>query len=160
MTHSHLPLQHLIKHLDEIRGSRDPRPEWLTDMIDCVSELFEPLQDVARVGFDCALSDDRWEVGMYLGKTEKVGGADDGCAEFVNFQFDLSRLLRAFNLVERCEWNAIPQWGEADFTPDASSILVEGYWEEHPVRLLIYAAPPEQAGPGLRHFPDGSWEPV
>ncbi len=131
-------------------------------MIDEVAELFEPLAGVARVGFDCRLAEDRWEVGLYLGTCELVGGKDDGRKKPIDFQFNLQELHRKFNLVERLDWTACPQIGRAS-QPDrepVSLITIEGYWGDHPLRLNIFETPPVQIGPGLREYPNGRREQV
>lgn len=161
MPHSHLRIQHFLKALElrRERGPRIRRPEWIFRLIDEISELFEPYEGLARVGYDCRLGDDRWEIGFFLGRKEIVGGSQDGSAEFVNFQFDLLRLFRSFNLVETFEWHPVPQI-EGESQPSQAFLFVEGYWQDNPVRLYIYATPPDDAGPGVKQFPDGHCEPA
>jgi hypothetical protein len=156
-----LRIQHLLKHLEtNPRSSKDLRPQWVTDLIDQISELFDPHTEVARVGFDCRVVDGRWEVGLYLGRTEMVGGRHDGSAELVNFRFDLLRLSRYFTTVERLEWDAMPQASASTGTTKNSLVVLDGTWESHPVTLQIHAIPPEQIGPGLKRYPDGRCEPT
>ena len=159
MPHAHLRLQHLLKQ-QELALTQPPRPRrpaWLLSLVDTVADIFEPCTGVARVGFDCQAGPDRWEIALYLGKTELVGGAVDGAAEFVNFRFNVLDLLNQFSRVERCAWHALPQ----PCSHDQSSFLVcEGIWQEHPVCLQFFALPPESAGPGLRRYPDGTCEPA
>jgi len=129
-------------------------------MIEEVAELFEPLAGVGRVGFDCQLAEDRWEVGLYLGACELVGGKNDGELRPLSFQFDMHELYRKFNLVERWDWVACPEaTGEAK-EEQTSTVTIEGYWEDHPVRLKLYELPPAQIGPGLREFPNGRREQI
>lgn len=168
MSHSHLTIQHLLKQVElysSRRGTkRVPRPEWVDELIDQVAELFEPLTDVGRVGFDFQPNDERDEIGFYLGCTEIVGGRDDGERRHVNFQFDVLRLQSLFTSVERFIWNVLPE-GEAaaeDITtsPRFSFLTLDGKFHDHAVRLLVYGIAPDQAGPGLRQFADGTVEPV
>jgi hypothetical protein len=156
-----LRIQHLLQHLENNpRGVRNLRPQWISNLIEQVSDLFDPFTEVARVGFDCRVTDGRWEVALYLGRTELIGGRHDGSAELVNFRFDLLGLCRYFHSIERLEWNAVPQASEHLGDDQGSLVLLEGHWEENPVILQIHAVPPDQAGPGLKRFPDGRCEPV
>ena len=157
--HAHLRLQHLLKQ-QELALTQPPRPRrpaWILTLVDAVADIFEPCTGVARVGYDCQAGPDRWEIGLYLGKTELVGGAVDGSAEFVNFHFNVLDLLNQFSRVERCAWHALPQRGPGE---PGSFLVCEGVWQEHPVRLQFFALPPDSAGPGLRRYPDGSCEPA
>lgn len=168
MSHAHLTIQHLLKQVELYsarRGTkRVPRPEWVDELIDQVAELFEPLTDVGRVGFDFQPNDERDEIGFYLGCTEIVGGRDDGERRHVNFQFDVLRLQSLFGHVERFVWNVLPE-GEASpedsaISPRFSFLTLDGQYHDHAVRLLVYGMAPDQAGPGLRQFADGTVEPV
>ena len=168
MSHAHLTIQHLLKQVELYsarRGKTRPlRPEWVDELIDQVSELFEPLSDVGRVGFDFQPNDERDEIGFYLGCTEIVGGKDDGDRRHVNFQFDVLRMQALFNRVDRFVWNAFPEGDGApdqpDVVPSFGFLTLDGQFHDHPVRLLVYGMAPDQAGPGLRQFTDGTVEPV
>lgn len=164
MSHSHLALQHLIRKIEspEYRQSRTTGPVWLADFVDQVAELFEPFVDVGRVGFECRPATDRWEISMYLGQTELIGGRDDGQTRAVAFQFDLLALSRLFSRVDQLQWNAFPAVASEDDShpTEWSFINVIGLFADSVVRLKIYGTPPDGAGPGMRQFSDGSWEPV
>lgn len=129
-------------------------------MIDAVSELFEPYAEVARVGFDHHVADDMWEVDLYLGTTEIVGGSDDGLSHVLDFQFDLRQLVALFARIDRFEWHALPHRTSAEDTTEVSQVVLEACWQEHPVRLILHSVPPKAAGPGLRQRPDGQLEPI
>lgn len=162
MSHSHMPIQHLLKQLEAFsskRESRDIRPEWVTEFIGEVAELFEPLTGVGRVGFDCQFSEDCWVVGMYLGKTEMVGGKCDGHSVNMNFDFNLLGLLNRFCSVQDLKWSAHPTGDEGDSLPARSFITITGLVGENLLRLQIFSTPPETTGPGLRQYPNGEYEP-
>jgi len=163
LSHSHIPVKHLLKQVElyrSKRNNRDVRPEWVTELIDRVAEIFEPLDDVGRVGFDCQLAEDRWCVGLFLGATEIVGGPLDGRARHANFQFDLRRLIGLFSKLEGFTWQALPDGGEDDRRPAYSVINVDGLVSGNPIRLQLFSIAPETAGPGLRQYPDGSCNPA
>jgi len=162
LTHSHIPVKHLLKQLETDRPNRerrDVRPQWVSDFIDAAAQLFEPLSDVGRVGFDCQLIDDRWMVGLYLGRTEIVGGKQDGQTCCNAFQFALLPLLELLTEVEHCSWNVIPDPLSDGPRPD-SFLTVEGMIDGNPIHLHIDSVPPPDAGPGIRAFPDGHVEPA
>lgn len=162
VSHSHIPVQHLLKQVELFksrRESRTVRPEWLTAFIERIADLFEPLADDGRVGFDCRLLEDRWVVAMYLGATEIVGGPEDGELKFTNFQFDVHGLVDRFCEIDRLVWNAIPEAIVGDADTPRSSITVDGRVEGNTLRLQVYAIPPNDAGPGFRKPIDGDRQP-
>lgn len=160
MGHSHLVIQHLLKKLetDGPRPRRDRRPDWVTDLINHAAELFEPFTEIGRVGFDCRFREGAWEIALYLGSAELIGGKDDGHVQVVDFQFDLARLVELIQPVEKFVWNAIPARPGIDGPPDRSLIAIQGLHDGNRVHLHVYGTPPDEAGPGLRFFEDGRWE--
>lgn len=164
MSHSHLALQHLIKKVEspEYRRSRSAGPDWLPAFVDQVAELFEPFVDVGRVGFECAAGEERWEISMYLGGTELVGGKLDGDVQPVAFQFNVQLLPSVFDAVDSFHWNAFPagSFPEGSDPRDRSFLAVTGRAHASEIRLRIFCAAPVESGPGMRQYPDGTWEPV
>lgn len=163
MTHSHMPIKHLLKQIETYtsnRANRDVRPEWLTDFINEVAELFEPITGVGRVGFDCQLADDCWVVGMYLGSTEMMGGPEDGSTKFLNFEFDLQQLAARFQQIDEFVLSSFPNPRDLDSSPARSFITLAGNLGEHPIRLQVFSIPPDDAGPGLKQFQNGDCEPA
>lgn len=162
LSHSHLPVKHLLKQLEiyrSTRKNRDIRPQWLTDLIGRVSELFDPADEVARVGFECRLTEEAWELLLFLGSTEIVGGPADGQTRVAGFRFDLLTLIDNFTVVDQVEWNARPQSaGEAE--PDRSFVKITGRVDGEPLKLLIFAVPPAGVGPGIRAHHNGGCEPA
>jgi hypothetical protein len=157
-------LQQLIHHLDSpaSRRQRASGPLWLSEFVDQIAELFEPFIDVGRVGFECSPGDERWEVAMYLGGTESVGGRCDGEVRTVAFQFDVQALYSIFDEIESLHWNAFPPGAAiGDSGPgDRSFVGALGRYRDSRLRLRVYCLPPEGVGPGMRQYPDGSWEPA
>jgi hypothetical protein len=163
LSHSHIPVQHLLKQVEVYRAkrsNRDSRPDWITNLIGQVAELFEPISDLGRVGFDCKFDEDRWTVGMFLGSTEMVGGRDDGRSMPADYNFDLQRLIGLFGHIDLLVWSAWPNGGVDSASRGSSFLTVEGVIEDNPVRLQIHSNPPSDAGPGFRQFSDGRQEPV
>ncbi len=150
-------MRHLIRQLEkEGRPARLSIPDWLLALIDEVSQLFEPYRGVARAGYECVQVGREWEISLYLGATETMGGAEDGRRAPINFRFDLKGLLGQFDAVHTYLWNALPECG--DFFEDESMVsfvTLEGEKKGTTIRLQIHATSPMESGPGLRQFPDG-----
>lgn len=166
MSHSHLALQHLIHKIDsaEPRQKRSTAPAWLPEFVDRVADLFEPFIDVGRVGYECAPSTERWEISMYLGATEAVGGRVDGEVRSVAFQFDLAGLHSVFDQVDEFRWSAFPVGtvGQDEQTHggEHSFIALVGRYGDNMLRLRVFCTPPAEVSPGLRQYADGTWEAV
>ena len=158
MTHSHLPARHLIKQLETHgRPPRDIRPKWLAEMIEEVADLFDPFAEVGRVGFECHVDRNRWNVSMFLGSTERVGGRLDGRVQNIEFQFDVLRLSQLLVPIRRLEWTSFPGNGsEGEY--DCSYLAVDADYRDQPIRLRIFGTPPRAASPGLRQLADGTVE--
>lgn len=133
----------------------------MTGFIQHAAEQFEPFRGVARPGFECAFGEGRWEISLFLGKTERVGGRDDGAQSPVNFKFDVRGLIDLFDELDSVRWNAFPDCGAyVDEVVDLSFLVAEGTVQGSPVALQILAGPPEDAGPALKQYDDGSYATV
>lgn len=158
-----MPLQHLFKQMEIYnarRSNRDVRPPWVTEFINSAAELFDPLDDVGRVGFDCQVAEDRWDVGMYLGSTEIVGGKHDGRNRHTAFALDLLSLQNLFEQVHAFEWTALPSNLDDETTVARCVLILDGLVGTNLLRLRVFSIPPEDAGPGFREYPDGRYDPV
>jgi hypothetical protein len=161
VSRSHLSARHLLQQIESDRSKRtkrEIRPDWLTALVERIAELFDPVDEFGRVGFECRLDEEGWFVALYLGAVEIVGGRADGQVECAAFRFDLKSLLDGFTDVDRIEWHVVDQRnGSSD--PGARSFLaVDGLVGTNRVRMSIYSAAPEAAGPALRRLPDGRLE--
>ncbi|MFO1022023.1 MAG: hypothetical protein U0903_15220 [Planctomycetales bacterium] len=159
MPRSHLPVQYLIQQLVSQASSsrKDYRPPEISRLIEELSDLYEPLEGVARVGFDCRMTEGCWEISLYLGRTELVGGPRDGCHDPVDFCLNLQGLTQLLKEIRGMEWTVAHPQGETG--PDTRTLLkVETDWEGHAVRLLFAGSPPQEVGPALRKFADGTCE--
>jgi hypothetical protein len=159
LSHSHLPVQHLIKRMETWQPGQggDRRPDWLTKLIEETAEMFEPLTGVARVGFECHREEDCWVARLYLGSTEVVGGARDGQMKPMSFEVDIEQLLAKFTEREEFCWSVFPA-GAEDIDDPQSYLTISGLVAENRVRLHLFATPSEETGPGLKVFPDGRFE--
>jgi len=159
LPHSHLAIRHLIRQLEDHgrRPSAAP-PTWLEEFIVAAAELFEPFQGAARPGFECVRSGERWEVSVFLGLMEHVGGPLDGERVAVNFRFDLKSLAALFDEFETLRWNAFPNCVALDEPAvDLSFVLAEGIVNSEPISLQVHAGPPDPLEPSLKKHADGRY---
>ncbi|MEZ6046514.1 MAG: hypothetical protein R3C11_13270 [Planctomycetaceae bacterium] len=158
MPHSHMAVAHLVKQVELYKAKRelrDNRPLWLVGLIDELTDLFEPMAEVGRVGFDCQIEEGHWTLSLFLGQTEFVGGLHDGLSRPANFQFNLLPLLNLIDEVEQFNYFACPDEQEQTSLQTSSHITLRGRHQNNPLQLHILSTPPQQAGPGIRQFPNG-----
>jgi hypothetical protein len=158
LAHSHIVIRHLVQGL-EARGrdAIDIRiPEVIETFVHSVAELFEPFSGAARVGYECNFADGSFEISMFVGAREIVGGQYDGRQESQNFRFNLQGLFDRFDSIQSFLWNAIPQSPLND--GGLSFVVVEGLVQGHIVRLQLHPTAPEEMGPAIREYLDGSVE--
>jgi hypothetical protein len=145
-------VEHLLKKLESAgpRRRKDVRPQWLTDLIGSAANLFEPFADLGRVGFEAQLCEDRWDVGLFLGAAEIVGGASDGAVEHIDFQVDVRALMGLFQSVERCRWLVFPCLQNEGTGHDGSFLEVVGSVNGQRVRMKLFNRAPLDLEPGVR----------
>ena len=162
MPHAHLTVSHMLKQLEthrEQRMSRDRRPGWLTTIVNDAADLFDPVDGLGRVGFDCRPTETGWTAVLYLGSEECVGGPDDGRTRPADFRFDVRGLTKLFDVVEEIAFDACPSIVAGD-EPTAAGVrlTVQGTIAGNALTLHVHAVPPETAGPGFRRYPNGRRE--
>lgn len=160
MSHSHIVVQHLLKHMETWRPGqkkRDVRPDWLTNLIEEMAELFEPLTGVARVGFDCRMEEDAWVVRMYLGSTEIVGGPLDGRSMPMSFELNMQQLVSKFERLEEFYWSVFPAEAQ-DVDEFQAYVTISGTVQGNQIRFHFFATAPDDVGPGIRVHQDGHFE--
>lgn len=148
--------EELLQQLEEYESRRkhkDRRPQWLQQLIRGIADLFEPLRDVARVGYDCRMDEQGWLIRMYLGTTEIIGGPQDGQIEHASFRLDVQQLVALFDSVDRIEWYSVANAEPDEFEGQLRSLLsvVGSANEGQRVQLELLASPPRYAPPGMRH---------
>ncbi len=158
MAHSHIVIRHLVQGL-EARG-RDAIniriPEVIEIFVHQVADLFEPFSGAARVGYECNFADGSFEISMFIGAREIVGGPLDGRQESQNFRFNLQGLFDRFDSIQSFLWNAIPHSPLND--GGMSFVVIEGLVQGHIVRLQLHPTAPEEIGPAMREYANGTVE--
>jgi len=151
-------IRHLVQGL-EARGREaiDIRiPEVIQAFVTNVADLFEPFSGAARVGYECNFADESFEISMFVGARETVGGQYDGRQEPQNFRFNLQGLFDRFDSIQSFLWNAMPHSPLND--EGLSFVVVEGLVQGHVVRLQLHPTAPEEMGPAIREYLDGTVE--
>ena len=149
-----MSIEELLQQMEEYRSrreQRDRRPEWLTQFVTNVADLFEPLTDIGRVGYDCQADEQGWLVTMYLGTTEIIGGPRDGQIEHAGFKIDLCQIMQLFASLSRFEWYSIANNHNEAFNEETRAVIsAHGTVNEgHPVRLELLHVPPRYVTPGF-----------
>lgn len=85
-------------------------------------------------------ADGIWEVSLFYGKTEIVGGPYDGHRTDTSFWLDLAGLQQAFETIDAFYWQSAALGSGDDLGPH---IGIEGELKGHRLRLrLLATAPP------------------
>jgi hypothetical protein len=149
-----MSIEELLQQMEEYRTrkeQRDHRPKWLTRFITSVAELFDPLTDIGRVGYNCQADEHGWLVSMYLGTTEIIGGPKDGQIEHASFKIDMCRIVAQFKTLQRFEWYSIANHDSDHFNEETRSLIsAHGtVGDDQFVRLELLHIPPMFVTPGL-----------
>ncbi len=171
MPHAHLTVNHLLKQLEthrERKASRERRPAWLTDVIHSAADLFDPANDLGRVGYQSHPTEQGWIALLYLGGEEFVGGACDGRTQPADFRFDVLGVTRLFESVTEVAFDAFPSIAADTDLDDETMpplpasagvrLTVRGVVAGNPLTMHVHATPPETAGPGFRRYLNGRRE--
>lgn len=94
---------------------------------------------------------DQWEVTIFVGGTEIVGGELDGQIRFSKFHLDLRELFDLFDFVDEFHWQAARMGPDDDLGPHVS---VEGAVEGRSVWLRVLAYPPARFSKGRNLIAD------
>ncbi|MBX3438513.1 MAG: hypothetical protein KF861_13560 [Planctomycetaceae bacterium] len=164
MSEAYLSVRHLLRQLDERRSNRSrglQLPRWLERFIEEAAAHFEPETDAARVGYFCSCVAGGWQVALFLGAIEIVGGPEDGASFPSGFHFDLEALRDQFDRVDQITWKGLPQGCAGnDSDIDEASVVVEGVVNGHGLQLQVMLRPPGTVGAGLLMDANGHVTPA
>ncbi len=155
MTHSHVPVAHLLRQLElypqKPSTAGDLRPRWLVRFIEDVAQLFAPVTETARVGYISQPDGEGgWCVTLFLGAIQTVGGPRDGERQFCDFAIDLLGVQDRFERIDSCVWNGTPQAFREGQLPTAADVVVVGEVHGQRLELRLLLSPPEDMRPGMR----------
>lgn len=132
-------------------------PDWLSDLLEQLCDHIEPTRGEARAGYNLKYADPWWQIDLFLGKNELVGGNLDGLCDYVSYTANIAGILGLFTKVQRCEWLACPGTQTTNQNEQSSGLAIEGDWAGHDIRVVLRMVPPSEIGTGLKLFPDGSY---
>lgn len=164
VSHSHLSIRHFIQQLesDNISRSRGVQlPKWVQSFIESAAECFEPVQGSARAGYVCSCLSDGWNVQLFLGTTEVVGGPDDGANIPAAFTFNVDRVRCCFDEVyDMCVQRSLDVRQPTCNGSSDTSTIINGMINGQFLTLEILEKPPAEMGPAMLQHSDGRCELV
>ena len=110
-------------------------------MANAVAQEIAPVDILAPIGCHYHCADGVWEVTLFVGMTEVVGGRTDGIKRRSRFSVRLGKLDSIFAEVEHFHWQTHTLGSTDDLGPHIS---LEGKYQGHPVWLRILASPPRR----------------
>lgn len=122
-------------------------PEWITALASAITEHLVAASIPAPMGAHVQKADgdaDAWEVSLFYGKTEIVGGPKDGKQTDTPFWLDLAGLGRVFDRVDGLTWQAAPLGPDDELGPH---VAIEGEYLGNRVTVRILATAPQQFPP-------------
>ena len=152
MPASRLPLPDLLS-LAEPR--KIPRPDWVDAFIADAAELFDPLSGLGRVGFRTHPADGAWNVALFLGATEIVGGPGDGLVAPARFRFDASGLAGLFDDVPEVNLHVEPILAAHGVDGIDAALSLTGEVDGNPLTATVLTLPPDDAEPGFKRYAAG-----
>lgn len=122
-------------------------PAWLDELANAMASEFHALGLPAPVGchyFENTV-EELWEVALFVGATEIVGGKRDGVRRNGRFGVSLLRLSELFSRIDDIYWQATSLGRDDELGPHIS---IEGEYQGHAVWVRILARPPQRFAAG------------
>jgi len=120
-------------------------PDWIQPLAEALAAHYLVVTPPAPMGVHAQPAADRadgaatWEVSLFYGKTEIVGGPRDGHRTDTSFWLNLLELRDVFDRVETLYWQAAALGDGDDLGPH---IAIEGAFRGHSVRVRLLATAP------------------
>lgn len=124
-------------------------PHWLSDFSDRVLDLVTPYDRMPSAGCHFQLVEGIWEITLFVGVTETVGGERDGARFESPFSVDLIGIPGCFGELHQMWWQS-RRLGTDDQL--GSHLSAEGTVGGERVWLRITADAPEQFGPARQVY--------
>jgi hypothetical protein len=131
-------------------------PNWLTALADVVAGYITPVEPLAPLGCHYHQCEGVWEISLFVGDTELVGGDRDGERVAARFLVDVLPLLSLFDEVFDCTWQP-DRFSDEDELGCHLSII--GMHLEQLVCVRLLSRSPDRFPPGRRaNIYDGALE--
>ena len=122
-------------------------PDWLPQLTSRFCSAFVDHPDAASIGchhfFDEELQ--AWEITIFFGRLEIIGGAHDGERFIAGFCLDVTSLAAEFDHPPEIRWCGAAQFRTDDL---GAHLSLEGLWHERRIWLRILSQPPAHLGAG------------
>jgi len=121
-------------------------PEWLRQFANEVANQIDSVEDITPLGCHFAEVGGEWEVTLFKGYLEVVGGPHDGTRHISCFTLNIGQLTNLFDEVTDCWWQT-QSLGSADEL--GPHVAVAGRYRGHRIWLRIMSHPPKRFQTGL-----------
>lgn len=122
-------------------------PEWLRNMTARFCAAFVDHPKTASIGCHHYLDEELrvWEVTMFFGRLEIIGGAFDGQSFSAGFSLDVTSLAAEFDHPPEIRWRGAVQNQSDELGVHLS---LDGLWHGRRIWLRILSQPPAHVGAG------------
>lgn len=114
-------------------------PRWLADLANAVAAEIAPVDVLPPLGCHFCKIDDVWEISLFPGQTETIGGLRDGRLNSSPFSLDVSRVMQVFDKVLACHWQNQPISSRDEL---GAHLALEGVYSGKRVCLRVLAVAP------------------
>lgn len=122
-------------------------PLWLTAFADVIAGYITPVEPLAPMGCHYHLNEGVWELSVFVGDTELVGGDRDGERIPARFLVDVLPLLSQFREIFDFTWQP-DRFSEEDEL--GCHLAIIGIHDEQLVCVRVLSRSPERFPPGRR----------
>ncbi len=128
-------------------------PVWLMNLANNVAAHVISFDSPGPIGCHYHFNEeaDQWEVTLFIGETEVVGGVHDGTTVASRFTLDVHRVCKLFSQVDECFWQALTADTEDDDL--GAHLSVVGKHNDHSIWLRVLANAPQSVEPGREARP-------
>jgi hypothetical protein len=126
-------------------------PAWLTELANHVVSQIHELDELGPVGCHFCLHEDVWEVTLFAGSTEIVGGRRDGAVKLSRFSVDVKSIVEQFDQIDQIGWQS-HGLGASRGDELGPHVSIEGLYQGQAVWLRVLAGAPQQFAPARRLF--------
>lgn len=123
------------------------QPEWLLRLTENVCAAIVEQPEAAAIGCHHFFDEQRvvWELTVFFGRLEIVGGAHDGETFNAGFSLDVTSLAAEFDYPPEIRWCGAAQGRTDDL---GAHLSLEGLWHGRRVWLRFLSQAPAHLGPG------------
>lgn len=122
-------------------------PSWIESFADAVALAIQPFDDRIEIGCHSVEIDGVWEVSVFGSRGTEFEDKRAGRNQPLPFVVNVPSIMRLFNQMEECQWQALSWSAEDNSAGDdlGPHLSVRGNYEGQKVWLRILSHPPEWA---------------